>query len=172
MANAEKAAQRVEGLKLKTFKECAEAYIAAHEAGWRNTLATYAYPTLGELPVAAIDTGLVMGVLEPITASELLEMKLVPREMVLGPIIPVQGLAMLYAPRGIGKTFVALSIAHAVATGGTVFAWEASMPRPVLYLDGEMPGSVMRRYRRRFFGSGRPRCLALYHRRSSGTGNA
>lgn len=78
-ANAEKAAQRVEAVKLKTFKECAEGYIAAHEAGWRNakhaaqwrnTLATYAYPTLGDLPVAAIDTALVMGVLEPIWATK------------------------------------------------------------------------------------------------------
>jgi hypothetical protein len=40
--------------------------IASHEAAWknskhrqqwRNTLATYVYPSLGELPVAAIDTG-------------------------------------------------------------------------------------------------------------------
>lgn len=79
-----------------------------------------------------------------VTAAELLEMELAPREMVLGPVIPVQGLAMIYAPRGVGKTFVALSIAHAVATGGTLFGWEAPKPRRVLYLDGEMPGSVMR----------------------------
>jgi hypothetical protein len=58
-----------------TFEACAEAYIAAHRAGWRNlkhakqwpsTLATYVYPIFGALPVAAIDTGLVMKVLEPI----------------------------------------------------------------------------------------------------------
>ena len=62
-----------------TFKECAERYIAAHRAGWRNdkhagqweaTLATYAYPIFGELPVAAIDTALVMKVLEPIWTDE------------------------------------------------------------------------------------------------------
>ncbi len=58
-----------------TFKECAERHIASHETSWRNpkhraqwrsTLATYAYPALGELPVAAIDTGLVLQVLEPL----------------------------------------------------------------------------------------------------------
>jgi integrase len=48
-----------------SFRECAEAYIASHEAGWRNakhaaqwanSLATHAYPVLGRLPVAAIGT--------------------------------------------------------------------------------------------------------------------
>ncbi|MGH7031548.1 MAG: tyrosine-type recombinase/integrase [Steroidobacteraceae bacterium] len=56
-----------------TFRECAEAYIAAHRAGWRNpkhaaqwpaTLATYVYPVFGKLPVQAVDTGLVMKALE------------------------------------------------------------------------------------------------------------
>jgi hypothetical protein len=58
-----------------TFDECAEAYIKAHRAGWRNpkhatqwesSLKTYASPIFGTLPVAAIDTGLVMKVIEPI----------------------------------------------------------------------------------------------------------
>ena len=63
----------------KTFKECAEAYIAAHEAGWknakhaaqwRNTLKTYAYPLIGDLPVSAISVGNVMEVLEPIWTTK------------------------------------------------------------------------------------------------------
>jgi integrase len=58
-----------------TFQICAERYIDAHQASWKNgkhraqwkaTLATYVYPVLGALPIAAIDTGLVMQVLEPI----------------------------------------------------------------------------------------------------------
>ena len=56
------------------FRECAAAYIRAHQAGWRNaksfeqwtnTLARYAEPVLGALPVASIDTSLVMRVLQP-----------------------------------------------------------------------------------------------------------
>jgi integrase len=39
---------------------------AKHRQQWENTLATYVYPTLGELPVSAIDTGLVVQVLDPI----------------------------------------------------------------------------------------------------------
>jgi hypothetical protein len=61
--------------KAVTFRECAESYIAAMRPGWKNakhaaqwqsTLVTYAYPVLGDLPVAAIDTGLVVTVLQPL----------------------------------------------------------------------------------------------------------
>ena len=58
-----------------TFKECAEQFIKSHRGGWKNqkhasqwenTLDTYAYPLIGDLPVQAIDGDLVMRVLEPI----------------------------------------------------------------------------------------------------------
>ena len=39
---------------------------ARHRQQWANTLETYAYPVLGDLPVAAIDTALVLKVIEPI----------------------------------------------------------------------------------------------------------
>src|SRR5262249_49795343 len=63
------------GVKDKTFRQCAEAYIAAHETTWRHpkhhhqwnaSLAQYVYPIIGDLSVAAIDVGLVLQVLEPI----------------------------------------------------------------------------------------------------------
>ena len=64
--------------KQRTFRECAKAYIAAHEASWRGsgshhqwvaTLDTYVHPKIGDLSVADIDVGLVMSVLEPIWAK-------------------------------------------------------------------------------------------------------
>jgi integrase len=57
-----------------TFAQVADIYIAAHEPSWRNaqhryqwrkTLSTYAAPILGRLPVAEIEVGDVMRVLEP-----------------------------------------------------------------------------------------------------------
>src|ERR1700678_866193 len=72
---AERAHRRAELARGLLFKECAEQHLAAHGAGWRNakhraqwgsTLATYAYPVIGALPVAAIDTGLVLKCIEPI----------------------------------------------------------------------------------------------------------
>jgi putative DNA primase/helicase len=75
-----------------------------------------------------------------VTADELLALNIAPREMALSPIMPLPGLSMLYAPRGVGKTFVALSAGYAVASGGTALRWNAPTPRRVLYIDGEMPG--------------------------------
>jgi integrase len=56
-----------------TFEHCANQYIASHRAGWKgdasaaqwsNSLATYAFPIIGRMPVHLIDTGLVMRVLD------------------------------------------------------------------------------------------------------------
>jgi integrase len=72
---AERQAQRLATAKGRTFREVAEEFINRNEAGWRNakhrqqwrnTLATYVYPVLGELPVAEINAGLVVQVLDPI----------------------------------------------------------------------------------------------------------
>lgn len=72
---AQRDAQRLATAKAITFQACAEKYIAANRAAWRNakhtdqwgsTLKTYAYPVIGNLPVAEIDTGHVTKILEPI----------------------------------------------------------------------------------------------------------
>jgi putative DNA primase/helicase len=81
--------------------------------------------------------------LQFVTAEELLERDFPPREMMLAPIIPMKGLAMLYGPRGLGKTYVAMGIAYAVASGGAFLKWQAPMARRVLYIDGEMPAATM-----------------------------
>jgi integrase len=73
------AERRIAAAKAKTFDQCADAYIAAHRAGWRNakhaaqweaTLATYASPAFGKLPVHDVDTGLVLKALEPIWTTK------------------------------------------------------------------------------------------------------
>jgi len=43
-----------------------------------------------------------------------------PREMLLAPILPERSLAMFYAPRGIGKSWLGLSIGLAVASGSSL----------------------------------------------------
>jgi integrase len=70
--------QRLDAVKAMTFDQCADAYITAHDPSWsnpkhrqqwRNTLRDHASPTIGDLAVSAIDTGLVLKVLEPLWAS-------------------------------------------------------------------------------------------------------
>ena len=72
-----------------------------------------------------------------------LQQKLRERGFLLFPIIPEQGLVLLYAPRGVGKTLLALAIALAIASGSDLFQWECSKPRAVLYIDGEMPATAL-----------------------------
>lgn len=73
-AEREREHQRVLA-EANTFRTVAEAFLAAregewrnskHRAQWRSTLATYAYPAVGEMPVSAVDTAAVLGVLRPI----------------------------------------------------------------------------------------------------------
>jgi hypothetical protein len=75
---ADRLAAKLASATAMTFEDCAKAYIDVPRAGWRNakhavqwptTLSTYAYPIFGSLPVAAIDTGLVMKAIEPIWST-------------------------------------------------------------------------------------------------------
>lgn len=65
------------------------------------------------------------------------------REEILSPWLESGTLNMVYAPSGKGKTFVALSLSIAVATGGEFLGWKAEKPRSVLYIDGEMGAEKM-----------------------------
>jgi integrase len=72
---SDKAETKLALAKSMTFRQCAEAYIAAHKSSWVNakhaaqwpsTLSTYAYPVFGNLPVQSVDVALVTKALEPI----------------------------------------------------------------------------------------------------------
>ena len=74
-----RASQSLAEARSTTFRSCAEQLIASQEAGWRNskhcrqwrnTLSTYVFPVLGDLPVGAIDTPLVMKVLAPFWSAK------------------------------------------------------------------------------------------------------
>jgi integrase len=76
---AQRARAKLDAAKVITFRECAESYVKAHRAGWRNgkhagqweaTLKTYAEPTIGALPVQAVDTALVLKVLGPLWTTK------------------------------------------------------------------------------------------------------
>jgi integrase len=71
----QRAAVQLAAANAKTFAECAEAYHEAHRIAWKNpkhvrewrsSLAIHVFPLIGALPVAAIDTGHVLRVLEPV----------------------------------------------------------------------------------------------------------
>jgi hypothetical protein len=83
--------------------------------------------------------------LQAVDLAELEAMDFKPRQPLLSPWLCSQDLAMVFAPRGIGKTHFALAVAFAVATGGRFARWQAPAARKVLYLDGELPGALMQK---------------------------
>lgn len=81
--------------------------------------------------------------LSPITYTGLLAKDIAPRRHILAPWLPEKGLAMIFAPRGVGKTHLSLGIAYAVASGSPFLRWQAPEPRRVLFVDGEMPAATL-----------------------------
>jgi Phage integrase central domain/Arm DNA-binding domain len=72
---ADKAARALLEARAMTFEEAARQYYAAHEATWsnrkhrqqfQNTMRDYVLPKIGKLAVAAVDTGQVLRVIEPL----------------------------------------------------------------------------------------------------------
>ena len=93
------------------------------------------------------NVGMVIGVaaiLVPLAVQKSVLQKEIPiRNNLLSPWLPSQGLCMIYSSRGLGKTWMALAIAHAVASNDSFLSWETESPEGVLYIDGEMPMAVM-----------------------------
>ena len=76
-----------------------------------------------------------------IALDEFLSLDIPSRETMLAPWLPRRGLAMIHAPRGLGKTQVAIGTAWAIASGGGFLRWQCDKAWRVLFLDGEMPGA-------------------------------
>ena len=64
-------------------------------------------------------------------------------DFIIDPIISERSITLMYAPTGIGKTWLAMCIALAASHGKGLFtnsqnSWTAPKPRRVVYLDSEM----------------------------------
>ena len=78
-----------------------------------------------------------------ISCADLLTKQFPPRKNLLNPWLPEQGLCMVHAYRGVGKTHLSVGIACAVSTGASFLTWKAKTPAGVLFIDGEMPAVVL-----------------------------
>lgn len=65
------------------------------------------------------------------------------RRKLLSPWLDERSINMIFADRGCGKTFFALSCATAIANGGSFTKYTADQPVSVMYLDGEMQAPLM-----------------------------
>jgi RecA-family ATPase len=75
--------------------------------------------------------------------SDLLKAEIPERKRLL-PWLPEGGLSMVYSPRGLGKTFFGLSLAHALTSGTPFMNWQDVSCVGVLYIDGEMALAQLR----------------------------
>jgi putative DNA primase/helicase len=98
-----------------------------------------AFPGRSMIPIRATGPEPNKQSLKAFGINDFLNIDIPPREMLLSPILPERSLAMLYAPRGVGKSWLGLSIGIAVAAGESLLRWSAPRQRNVLYIDGEMP---------------------------------
>jgi len=64
-----------------------------------------------------------------VSSSELESLSLTPRRKLLGDFFCEGDLGFIYAFRGVGKTWMALMMARALAEGGTIGPWRAPTPK-------------------------------------------
>jgi integrase len=140
--------QAVRKIACKTFRQCTEEYVTAHRDGWRGkvyrdqwarSLEIYAYPVIGDLPVADIDEALVLQVLEPIW-----RIKITTAKRLRDRIARVLGFAAFKGYRPLGPNPAAWrdNLAHALP--------KPSQVRPTRHyraLDYKKVGEFMARLR-------------------------
>ena len=74
-----------------------------------------------------------------ITQAELSKEDIPKRKFVLGEWMPEDSFGMVYANRGVGKSWFCMAMAVAIANGDPTFlGWEIHKKTSVLYVDGEM----------------------------------
>lgn len=60
------------------------------------------------------------------------------RTQLWGPAFRLGSIVMVYAPRGVGKTFFVLKLAHALGSASAFMLWSAPRRTKVIIFDGEM----------------------------------
>lgn len=76
--------------------------------------------------------------------DELLIMDIPPQEAILDPWLIKGSASMIYAERGLGKSFFMLGLSLSITRGISFLDWQISSPQGVLYVDGEMSASLLK----------------------------
>jgi putative DNA primase/helicase len=79
-----------------------------------------------------------------LAGDELSKIKLPPRQVIIADWFSEGDCGFIFAPRGLGKTWMNLGLAVAITTKGAFGPYSSQVAWPVLYVDGEMPFEVMR----------------------------
>ena len=77
------------------------------------------------------------------SVGDLLDMDLPEIKWLLYPFIPQKGVCMISAPRGVGKSFLAMTMAISIASSIDFLGFKTEQQYKVLYIDGEMNGKML-----------------------------
>ena len=77
------------------------------------------------------------------SVGDLLDMDLPEIKWLLYPFIPQKGVCMISAPRGVGKSFLAMTMAISIASSIDFLGFKTEQKYKVLYIDGEMNGKML-----------------------------
>jgi putative DNA primase/helicase len=72
-----------------------------------------------------------------LSVRDFLEKPIPERKTYLGPWLAEQSISYITGPRGVGKTWLALSLAYSITTGEPLGPWSAEDPAHVLFVDAE-----------------------------------
>lgn len=73
------------------------------------------------------------------SASDLIKADIPPKEFLVSTFMPKASFGMVFAPRGLGKSWFAMGLARAIAVGHDTFlGWKIHQQGDVLFIDGEM----------------------------------
>lgn len=78
-----------------------------------------------------------------LSLTEFLSTPFAKKEHYLGPFVK-QGVSLVYAATGVGKTHFCIGVAFAIASGGDFLRWKCEEKARVLYIDGELPGHYLK----------------------------
>jgi putative DNA primase/helicase len=79
------------------------------------------------------------------TMAEVLTLEIPPLEYLVEPWLTTSSIGELHAQRGVGKTRLAMAVAHALAGGQNFLRWTVKRPVRVLYVDGELPAALLQK---------------------------
>lgn len=96
-----------------------------------------------------------------VSADEFCAAPIPPRKALLEPWLMKDSINMIYASRGVGKTYFSLALAIALAGGTSSLSYKVKEEVKVLYLDGEMPASDMQSRIKEISGGAPPSNLIL-----------
>jgi putative DNA primase/helicase len=73
------------------------------------------------------------------SAAQLFQLPIPQKEFLVSTFMPTKSFGMVFAPRGLGKSWFAMALAVAVAQGKSEFlGWKIHRQGRALYIDGEM----------------------------------